>query len=76
MINLIATILMIMALGLLGVGSIWSVPAFIAAFGCFHATDKIHVDVEFLGGLFLLLIVGAGVYAIGLQLFRWLFAAE
>lgn len=73
MINLASMALTIMALGLLSMGSIWSVPAFIAAFAGWGLADRLSFDVEVLGGLFILLIGCAVAYSIVRSAFLFLF---
>lgn len=60
MINLISAAFMIAAIGLIGQGSFWSLPCLTIAFAGFAWADAVYIDIEFMGGLLILvMIVGA-----------------
>ena len=73
LINVVAMVLTIVALGLTGAGSVLAVPVFIAAFAGWSLADRVSVDVEFLGGLVILAIGGALAYVLLRPLFLLLF---
>jgi hypothetical protein len=63
--------MMIAGIGLIGSGSIWGFPAVAAGIGGFFLSDSLEFDVEFLGGVILLLFAIGIVYAIGRSVILW-----
>ena len=62
--NLLSTLLIIIALGLVAAGSWWSGPMLALSVGAWWVTDKVDWDVEVLGGLMILLFMAGTAYAI------------
>lgn len=70
--NLLSMAFTIAAIGLIAAGSAWCVPAAIAAGFGWWAADEFSFDVEVLGGLMLLLMLGAAAYATLRSIYLWI----
>lgn len=71
MINLLSAALMIAAIGLMGAGSFWSIPCLAASFAGFVLADAVYIDLEMLGGIFILVMILGVVYSLFAYVIGW-----